>query len=69
MENENLYLRLATVARYQDKYILTAFKINAIFIYDLKSRKVTYIGSFQAEQESYCMYIRSFLYKDRKSVV
>lgn len=64
MENENLYLRLATVARYQDKYILTAFKINAIFIYDLKSRKVTYIGSFQAEQESYCMYIRSFLYKD-----
>lgn len=64
MKNEIIYLKLATVTRYVDKYFLTFLKINALFVYDSKSKRLVYLNSFQSEQLNYCLYFRSFLYKD-----
>lgn len=63
MKSGTMNLKLATVAKYKDKYFFTALKLNALFVYDLESKDISYVDSFQTEQEVYCMYIQSFLYK------
>lgn len=64
MKKENINLKFATIAKYEDKYFLTALKLNALFVYDQKTKKLTYLDSFDINWGYYCMYIRSFLYKD-----
>lgn len=57
-------LKLATAAKYKDKYFLTALNMNALFVYEQESGKLLYLDSFQTDRAVYCMYIKSFLYKD-----
>lgn len=64
MKKENVNLRLATVSKYSNKYYLTALKMNALFVYDPKIKRLIYLDSFNTNWGHYCMYIRSFLYKD-----
>ena len=65
MKNNILKMKIATVTKYKNKYFLTALKLNALFVYEQQSEKLSYLGAFKTEQKApYCMYVRSFLYKD-----
>ena len=64
MKNNFINLKIATVARYHDRYFLTALKWNALFVYMKEANRLFYLDSFQLKREAFCMYIRSFRYKE-----
>lgn len=64
MKKEIFNLKLATVAKHNNKYYLTALKLNALFVYDPQIKKLCYLDSFQIERAVCCMYVRSFVYKE-----
>lgn len=60
----NNYIKYLTATKYKNKYYLTAENYDALFEFDIESKKTSYVKSFNCNKNIDCLYIKSLCYND-----
>lgn len=64
MKNDKLKIAFATGVKYKDLYFFAALHMNALFMFDEKKERLSFLTNFKKEKRSDYLYVKSFLYKD-----
>lgn len=62
--DKKMEIHFSTGVKYKDIYYLTAIHMNALFMYDEKKDKLTFLKSFEKELKRESLYLKAFLYKN-----
>lgn len=63
--NKRVRICFSTGVKYNGIYYLAAIHINALFMYDEKKDKLTFLTSFQKEKKREYLYLKAFYMKMR----
>lgn len=62
--NKKMRIYYSSGVKYHDIYYLSALHMNALFMYDEKKDKLTFLTSFHKEKKSEHLYLKTFLWKN-----